>query len=75
MMTGIDVIIPMTTATMTEAITIVATTALIGMTTTRVIAMTANAVTAETTGAMTDVASEDHVWFEDRWMVASLCDE
>jgi hypothetical protein len=18
---------------------------------------------------------EDHVWFEDRWMVASLCDE
>jgi hypothetical protein len=19
--------------------------------------------------------SEDHVWFEDRWMVASLCDE
>jgi hypothetical protein len=20
-------------------------------------------------------ASEDHVWFEDRWMVASLCDE
>jgi hypothetical protein len=23
-----------------------------------------------------DVADvEDHVWFEDRWMVASLCDE
>jgi hypothetical protein len=22
-----------------------------------------------------DVSSEDHVWFEDRWMVASLCDE
>jgi hypothetical protein len=20
-------------------------------------------------------ADEDHVWFEDRWMVASLCDE
>jgi hypothetical protein len=20
-------------------------------------------------------AIEDHVWFEDRWMVASLCDE
>jgi hypothetical protein len=20
-------------------------------------------------------ACEDHVWFEDRWMVASLCDE
>jgi hypothetical protein len=20
-------------------------------------------------------APEDHVWFEDRWMVASLCDE
>jgi hypothetical protein len=23
--------------------------------------------------ALLDV--EDHVWFEDRWMVASLCDE
>jgi hypothetical protein len=22
-----------------------------------------------------DSDSEDHVWFEDRWMVASLCDE
>jgi hypothetical protein len=22
-----------------------------------------------------NLASEDHVWFEDRWMVASLCDE
>jgi hypothetical protein len=22
-----------------------------------------------------EVALEDHVWFEDRWMVASLCDE
>jgi hypothetical protein len=21
------------------------------------------------------VPSEDHVWFDDRWMVASLCDE
>jgi hypothetical protein len=21
------------------------------------------------------IAIEDHVWFEDRWMVASLCDE
>jgi hypothetical protein len=22
-----------------------------------------------------DFVGEDHVWFEDRWMVASLCDE
>jgi predicted RNase H-like nuclease (RuvC/YqgF family) len=22
-----------------------------------------------------DLANEDHVWFKDRWMVASLCDE
>jgi hypothetical protein len=22
-----------------------------------------------------EVKAEDHVWFEDRWMVASLCDE
>jgi hypothetical protein len=22
-----------------------------------------------------DARIEDHVWFEDRWMVASLCDE
>jgi hypothetical protein len=22
-----------------------------------------------------EVVTEDHVWFEDRWMVASLCDE
>jgi hypothetical protein len=22
-----------------------------------------------------DWGNEDHVWFEDRWMVASLCDE
>jgi hypothetical protein len=21
------------------------------------------------------LSCEDHVWFEDRWMVASLCDE
>jgi hypothetical protein len=21
------------------------------------------------------LSTEDHVWFEDRWMVASLCDE
>jgi hypothetical protein len=25
--------------------------------------------------SMAGEASEDHVWFEDRWMVASLCDE
>jgi hypothetical protein len=24
---------------------------------------------------VSEVISEDHVWFEDRWMVASLCDE
>jgi transposase InsO family protein len=24
---------------------------------------------------MLDEHSEDHVWFEDRWMLASLCDE
>jgi hypothetical protein len=29
---------------------------------------------AATTGGGGDDA-EDHVWFEDRWMVASLCDE
>jgi hypothetical protein len=23
----------------------------------------------------TPLHAEDHVWFEDRWMVASLCDE
>jgi hypothetical protein len=23
----------------------------------------------------TSPMTEDHVWFEDRWMVASLCDE
>jgi hypothetical protein len=22
-----------------------------------------------------ELAAEDHVWFEDRWMVASWCDE
>jgi hypothetical protein len=26
-------------------------------------------------GHPSDGESEDHVWFEDRWMVASLCDE
>jgi hypothetical protein len=27
-------------------------------------------------GSMSSTAeAEDHVWFEDRWMVASLCDE
>jgi hypothetical protein len=26
-------------------------------------------------GAVVAVRAEDHVWFEDRWMVASLCDE
>jgi hypothetical protein len=25
--------------------------------------------------ARTTLLGEDHVWFEDRWMVASLCDE
>jgi hypothetical protein len=29
----------------------------------------------EFTQARQTVKSEDHVWFEDRWMVASLCDE
>jgi hypothetical protein len=24
---------------------------------------------------LNDLKREDHVWFEDRWMVASLCDE
>jgi hypothetical protein len=26
-------------------------------------------------GVFSECKSEDHVWFEDRWMVASLCDE
>jgi hypothetical protein len=26
-------------------------------------------------GSRSRLKSEDHVWFEDRWMVASLCDE
>jgi hypothetical protein len=26
-------------------------------------------------GSRLNVLFEDHVWFEDRWMVASLCDE
>jgi hypothetical protein len=25
--------------------------------------------------ALAGLVAEDHVWFEDRWMVASLCDE
>jgi streptogramin lyase len=29
----------------------------------------------QTTTPQSLVATEDHVWFEDRWMVASLCDE
>jgi hypothetical protein len=32
-------------------------------------------VDAEAAGAQARRAAEDHVWFEDRWMVASLCDE
>jgi hypothetical protein len=32
------------------------------------------APTTATTTTMT-ATTEDHVWFEDRWMVASLCDE
>jgi hypothetical protein len=27
------------------------------------------------TSVLATIGSEDHVWFEDRWMVASLCDE
>jgi hypothetical protein len=27
------------------------------------------------TRMLMDGGAEDHVWFEDRWMVASLCDE
>jgi hypothetical protein len=26
-------------------------------------------------GVVVGIDVEDHVWFEDRWMVASLCDE
>jgi hypothetical protein len=26
-------------------------------------------------GPLEALGPEDHVWFEDRWMVASLCDE
>jgi hypothetical protein len=26
-------------------------------------------------GTLSSLQTEDHVWFEDRWMVASLCDE
>jgi hypothetical protein len=37
----------------------------------------ATSPTAPVKALVTPVAtpSEDHVWFEDRWMVASLCDE
>jgi hypothetical protein len=35
--------------------------------------------TLDTAGAeaewLCELLFEDHVWFEDRWMVASLCDE
>jgi hypothetical protein len=30
---------------------------------------------AKTFGGTMIRPDEDHVWFEDRWMVASLCDE
>jgi hypothetical protein len=36
-------------------------------------AVSAADVTSST--AVARGAAEDHVWFEDRWMVASLCDE
>jgi hypothetical protein len=36
------------------------------------ISFSVNMVTAEEKG---NVKVEDHMWFEDRWMVASLCDE
>jgi hypothetical protein len=29
----------------------------------------------ETFAPVARLEAEDHVWFEDRWMVASLCDE
>jgi hypothetical protein len=29
----------------------------------------------QTTLEVPEQKGEDHVWFEDRWMVASLCDE
>jgi hypothetical protein len=39
----------------------------------------AEAAAAHEAKQQTEVAAareiEDHVWFEDRWMVASLCDE
>jgi hypothetical protein len=30
---------------------------------------------ASSLGKPEEIDCEDHVWFEDRWMVASLCDE
>jgi hypothetical protein len=35
----------------------------------------AGAKEAEAEAGVEAGADEDHVWFEDRWMVASLCDE
>jgi hypothetical protein len=32
-------------------------------------------VMAEIFSELSSMPREDHVWFEDRWMVASLCDE
>jgi hypothetical protein len=40
-----------------------------------VVASGAQEGTAPATVAAEEVVAEDHVWFEDRWMVASLCDE
>jgi hypothetical protein len=37
--------------------------------------VSANAPTDDTTDAKNARRIEDHVWLEDRWMVASLCDE
>jgi hypothetical protein len=71
MMIGIDVIIAATTAAMIDATTTVVMTATIGLTTTGVIV----AMIAMMIITTTDEITEDHVWFEDRWMVASLCDE
>jgi hypothetical protein len=34
-----------------------------------------NVVVANDVVELKTVELEDHVWFEDRWMVASLCDE
>jgi hypothetical protein len=32
-------------------------------------------INLEKSKRIVDGGNEDHVWFEDRWMVASLCDE